>query len=76
MDPLKPPVLLIDLGSIFWAAWHSSANEEQCAAHDRAVDHIRKLIEGYELIAVCCDSPRNFRKDIDPTYKSNRPPRD
>jgi 5'-3' exonuclease len=68
--------LLIDLGSIFWAAWHSSANEEQCAAHDRAVDHIRKLIEGYELIAICCDSPRNFRKDIDPSYKSNRPPRD
>jgi 5'-3' exonuclease len=73
---VKPTVLLIDLGSIYWPAWHSSANDEVCAAHDRAVDHIRKLIEGYELIAICCDSPRNFRKEIDPSYKANRPPRD
>jgi 5'-3' exonuclease len=73
---VKPTVLLIDLGSIYWAAWHSSANEEMCAAHDRSVTHIHKLIEGYELVAICCDSPHNFRKEIDPSYKSNRPPRD
>lgn len=73
---MKPTVLLIDMGSIFWAAYHSSANEEICAAHDRAVDHIRKLIDTYELVAICCDSPHNFRKQIDPSYKSNRPPRD
>jgi 5'-3' exonuclease len=72
------PVLLIDLGSVYWAAWHSSANDEVSAAHDRAVAQIRRMREGYpdSLIAVCCDSPANFRKELEPSYKANRPPRD
>ena len=76
MTELKDDVLLIDLGSIYWAAWHSTANAEICEAHDRTIAHVRKLLGDYKLIAVCCDSPSNFRKDIDPTYKANRPPRD
>src|SRR3954470_12575238 len=74
----QKPVLLIDLGSVYWAAWHSSANDEVSAAHDRAVAQIRRMREGYpdSLIAVCCDSPANFRKDLEPSYKANRPPRD
>lgn len=66
------PVVLIDLGSIFWPAWHSTAGQDICEAHDRSIDHIRKIIEGYQLIGICCDSPRNFRKEIDPGYKANR----
>jgi 5'-3' exonuclease len=68
----RGPVVLIDLGSIFWPAWHSTAGKDICEAHDRSIDHIRKISEGYQLIAICCDSPRNFRKAIDPAYKANR----
>ncbi len=73
---MRAPILLIDLGSVYWAAWHSSANDEVSAAHDRAVSQVRRLADGFELVAVCCDSPANFRKDLEPTYKANRPPRD
>lgn len=70
------PVVLIDLGSVYWACWHSTANEAVSEAHDRAVAAIQKIASGYELVAVCCDSPHNFRKEIAADYKSNRPPRD
>ncbi len=72
------PVLLIDLGSIFWPAWFSSVKEELSAAHDRSVNQVRRMREGYpdSLVAVCCDSPASFRKELEPTYKANRPPRD
>jgi len=69
-------VILIDLGSIFWAAWHSTAAKEISEAHDRSLAQIRQLSAGYPLAAVCCDSASNFRKSIDPSYKANRPPRD
>jgi 5'-3' exonuclease len=73
---IKDDVLLIDLGSIYWAAWHSTANAEICEAHDRTIAHVRKLLGDYKLIAVCCDSRTNFRKALDPSYKANRPPQD
>jgi 5'-3' exonuclease len=72
------PVLLIDMGSIFWPAWFSSVKDEMSAAHDRSVNQVRRLREGYpySLVAVCCDSPSNFRKELEPSYKAHRPPRD
>jgi 5'-3' exonuclease len=74
----KPLVLLIDLGSIFWPAWFSSVKDELSAAHDRSVNLTRRMREGYPgaLVAVCCDSPSNWRKELEPSYKANRPPRD
>lgn len=75
---MKPLVLLVDLGSIFWPAWFSSVKDELSAAHDRSVSLVRRMREGYPgaLVAVCCDSPSNWRKELEPSYKANRPPRD
>src|SRR6187551_300951 len=75
---MKQPVLLVDLGSVFWPAWFSSVKDELSAAHDRSIALVRRMRESYpdSLVAVCCDSPSNFRKDLEPTYKANRPPRD
>ena len=75
---VKPTALLIDLGSIFWPAWFSSVKDELSAAHDRSVNMVRRMLEGYPgaLVAVCCDSPSNWRKELEPSYKANRPPRD
>ncbi len=70
------PVLFVDLGSAFWQSWHSSANEEISAAHDRAVGLVRKVRAGFDLVAVCCDSPRSLRREKHPTYKANRPDKD
>lgn len=69
-------VTLIDLGSLYWAAWHSSANEEVSAAHSRAVASVRRYTSDRKLVAVCCDSPKSWRKELEPQYKANRPPQD
>lgn len=71
-------LLLIDLGSCFWAAWHSSATDELSAARDRTLSQIHRLTQGRDrkLIAVCCDSPKSWRKAKYPSYKANRPEKD
>lgn len=65
--------LLIDLGSVYWAAWHSSVNDEISAAHDRCIAHVRKLAGEQRAVAVCCDSPRSIRREKHPEYKAQRP---
>lgn len=69
-------IVLIDLGSVYWAAWHSSANDEVSAAHDRAVGKVRQLSSGSPFVAVCCDSPKSWRKKLSPSYKAQRPEKD
>ncbi len=71
-------IVLIDFGSVYWSAWHSSANDEVSAAHDRAVGKVRNIITRNEgaFVAVCCDSPKNWRKLVDPTYKAHRAEKD
>ena len=35
---------------------------------------MRLLAADHPHTAICCDSPSSFRKELDPTYKANRPP--
>lgn len=76
MTDQRRRVLFIDLGSVFWSAWHSSVNDEVSAAHDRSVGLVRKVRDGFELVAVCCDSPKSFRREKHVAYKANRPDKD
>lgn len=69
-------VLLIDHGSVYWAAWHSSVNDEVSMAHDRCVEHVRKLAGERRAVAVCCDSPRSLRREKHAEYKAQRPVKD
>jgi 5'-3' exonuclease len=69
-------VLLIDHGSVYWAAYHSSVNESVSAGHDRCVEHVRKLANGAKAVAICCDSPRSTRREQHPSYKATRPLKD
>lgn len=68
-------VVLIDMGSVFAAAWHSSADDEVSAARARTVAQIRRLAEGHPRCAVCCDSRSNWRKALSPAYKQPRDPK-
>lgn len=69
-------VLLIDLSAVFWAAWHSSVNDEVSAAYNRTVDKVRRTAAPYKHVAVCCDTGKSFRKELDPQYKAQRPEKD
>src|SRR5262249_55434133 len=68
-------VLLIDLSSLFWSAWHSSGEDEISAARRRTLEAVQRCIgdQHHRLVAICCDTGRSFRKDLHPEYKANRP---
>lgn len=70
-------VVLIDLSSILHPIWHMSQNEpDPNHASIATVAKVRALASGQPHVAVCCDSGRSFRADIDPLYKANRGERD
>lgn len=73
-------VLLVDLSSLFWAAWHSSGEDEISQARRRTIEGVQRCIGDLNpattLVAICCDSGRSFRKDLHPEYKANRPEKD
>ena len=69
------PVLLIDLSSIGHPIWHVSQQEpDPDYTSQRIAAIVRELAAEHPHTAICCDSPISFRKDIDSTYKANRPP--
>ena len=74
----RPEVLLIDLSSLYWTAYHATAAESSSEATkltQTAIDRCIGELDG-KLIAICVDEGRSFRKDLSPEYKANRPEKD
>lgn len=70
-------VVLIDLSSIAHPIWHMSQGDpDPNHTSIQTVAKVRALATGQPHVAVCCDSGRSFRAEIDPTYKANRPESD
>ncbi len=84
-DSAVTTLLLVDLSGLFWAAWYAGAGKEPSFPYEHTVGRVRSLVGRYDYAAVCCDSGRTFRHDLDPArevdgkvigYKANRPDRD
>lgn len=77
-DGERAPLLLIDLSSVYWQAWHSAGAEEGgMAAHDACVSRIRGMATRWAHVAICCDSPAgSWRRDLFPAYKGTRGEKD
>jgi 5'-3' exonuclease len=74
---MSEPVMLVDLSSIAHPAWHThggDANPDACSQY--IVSRIATLAQGVKHVAICVDSPKSFRKELDATYKANRPERE
>ena len=70
-------VLLIDLSSIGHPIWHVSQNEpDPNYVSQRTAAIVRQLAADHPHAAICCDSRKSFRKELDPTYKAQRTPAD
>lgn len=68
-------LVLIDLSSIWRAAWHSSADQELSAAFEKTIARVHRHINDAQCThaAVCLDSPPYVhRKAILPEYKAQR----
>ena len=75
METSATPILLIDLSSIAHPIWHMSQQEpDPDHTSQRTAAVVRSLAADHPNTAICCDSSKSFRKDLDPTYKANRPP--
>ena len=74
-DPaMTAPVLLVDLSSIGHPIYHVSQREpDPDYTSQRTVAIVRELAANHPHTAICCDSATSFRKDLDSTYKANRP---
>ena len=69
-------ILLVDLSSIAHPIWHMAASDpDPNSASIKTVARVRALATGRPYVAICCDAGHNFRRELDPTYKANRPER-
>lgn len=67
-------VLLIDLSSIVHRHWHACTTEiNPDATSERSIAQVHRLASGHDHVAICCDSGKSFRAEVNPEYKANRP---
>lgn len=69
-------VVLIDLSSLFWNAWHATKDQAVSEAAALTKAAVRRCHGDGDLVAICCDQGRSFRKDLLPAYKAQRPEKD
>lgn len=67
-------ILAVDLSNLFRANWEATAGKELDGAFERTIAAIVRARDGFDRVAICCDSGPSFRKAIDPGYKAHRPP--
>lgn len=63
-------VVLIDFSSIARPIFESTSDASQC--HVKMVERVRALASAHKHVALCCDSGRTFRHEIDASYKAQR----
>ena len=66
-------LLLIDLSGLAHALFHVSGNEPDPNFISTAlISRVRALASNHPHAAICCDSGKSFRHDLEPAYKANR----
>lgn len=67
-------VLLIDLSSIVHRHWHACTTDPNPDATSIAsLAQVHRLASNHEHVAICCDSGKSFRAEVNPSYKATRP---
>lgn len=66
-------LMLIDLSGLAHQAWHTDTqNPDPSSVSTAVIARVRALASQHLHAAVCCDSGKSFRADIDPAYKAQR----
>lgn len=69
-------VVLVDLSSLFWGAWHAAGDKSPGEALRATLDSVARCAKEGDLLAICCDRGSTKRKALLPAYKANRPEKD
>ena len=70
----RKEILLIDLSSVAHPIYHTSTDDpDPNATSTRTLAKIRAIVGKRQHVAICCDSGRSFRAELDPNYKAQRP---
>jgi 5'-3' exonuclease len=69
-------VVLVDLSSLFWGAWHACGDKSPGEAFRATLDSVARCAKEGDLLAICTDRGSTKRKALLPTYKANRPEKD
>ena len=73
--PADTEFVLVDLSSIAYPIWHTTQSDpDPNKASQQIVARVRALAGDHTCVGICCDSGRSFRKELNATYKANRPP--
>lgn len=70
-----PRILLVDFSALFWTLWHATAGESSNEAYERSLRVVEHSAAEHDHTAICCDSPRSWRREVFPDYKAQRPPK-
>lgn len=65
-------ILAVDLSAMARRHWEASQGRENSETFSRTINEIASLRDGWDRVAICCDTGPSFRKAIDPQYKANR----
>lgn len=67
-------LLLVDLSSLFRPLWEMSGDKPDVDYAAKAtVARVHELSQGFDGVAIACDSRKSWRKELCPTYKAQRP---
>src|SRR5271166_2691688 len=65
-------ILGIDFSAVFRRNWESTGGKELSEAYARTLRTVAEIREGFDRVALLCDSGPSFRKQLLPTYKADR----
>lgn len=68
-------ILAVDLSCIFTRNWMATQGKDYSEAFNRTIQAIGRYREGYDRVAVCCDSGVSWRRFAWDSYKADRPNR-
>jgi 5'-3' exonuclease len=65
-------ILAIDFSALFRRNWEATGGKELSEAYARTLRTVAEIREGFDRVALLCDSGSSFRKALLPTYKADR----
>lgn len=65
-------ILAVDISGLFRTMWEISQGKQDSKAFQLTIEAVARARDGFDRVAVCCDTGKSFRGRLWPEYKANR----